>query len=142
MDYDKLAAEFLKGMTAFRRMKPQKHIDNALHGEMFVLGYIAMKGGDVNPGEISSNLNLSKGRTTVTLTGLERKGFITRQIDPANRSRIIIELTDKGRSFADEHEKHIMNHVKDMLAFLGEQDAKELVRIMLKMEGYTPFIRR
>ncbi len=41
MDYTKLAEDFLREMHAFRRFKPQKSINESMHGEAFVLHHSA-----------------------------------------------------------------------------------------------------
>lgn len=138
MDYGKLATELLSNMVAVQRLKSQKNINEALHGELFALSYIASQGEHVNPSEISGNMNVSKARITTTLNSLEKKGLITRQIDTSNRSRILVGITGKGKDLAEEHQKTVLEMVTKMLKLLGKQDAKDYVRIMQKMATLLP----
>jgi DNA-binding MarR family transcriptional regulator len=138
MEYDKLAEELLENMAALHRAKVQKNIREALHGEAFVLGCIASHDGDMQPGEISQKTDVSNARVTTTLNSLEKKGLITRQIDTSNRRRVFVTITHKGRELAEEHQKTIVRTAREVLEFLGEQDAKDYVRIMKKLTGYLP----
>ena len=138
MDYEKLAAELVSGMIAFRRGKIQRNIDESMHGEAFVLWYIVRRGGDVNPGEIGQQMNVSTARVATALNNLEKKGLITRTIDPNNRRHILVGITPEGKELAESHQKSALRTMSKMLEFLGEQDAKDYVRIMKKLGGFIP----
>jgi DNA-binding MarR family transcriptional regulator len=130
MDYPALAAALLENMQALRKAKPQKHIDESLHGEAFVLHFIAEHGGDVLPGEISGEMGVSSARIAAALNSLESKGLITRQIDLSDRRKILVGITPEGKAQARQQKQAVVAHTVKMLAMLGEQDAKEHVRIM------------
>jgi DNA-binding MarR family transcriptional regulator len=140
MDYNELAMEFLSCMGAVQRMKPHKHIEGALRGEEFVLGYIAHNGGKALPGEIGSNMKVSTARVAAALNNLEKKGYITRQIDPGNRRQILVELTKEGRDLTEKHQENVLSYTMKMLELLGEDDAKEYVRIMRRLADNLPNI--
>ncbi|MCL2153435.1 MAG: MarR family transcriptional regulator [Oscillospiraceae bacterium] len=133
MDYIKLATALFNDMGSVRRVNSQKSINESLHGEAFVLHYIAKRGGDVQPGEIGSEMNVSTARIATALNSLEKKGLITRQIDTTNRRHILVGITPDGKRTAEEHQKFVLENVAQMLELLGEQDAKEYVRITRKL---------
>ncbi|MCL1805952.1 MAG: MarR family transcriptional regulator [Clostridiales bacterium] len=133
MDYSALAIEFFDKMHMLRKAKPQKHIDGALQGEAFALHYIASHGGEVVPGEIGNEMNVSTARIAQTLNSIERKGWITRQIDQTDRRRILVKLTPEGKSVEDAHYREIIGTTASMLSMLGEADAVEYIRIMGKL---------
>jgi len=129
VDYSILAAEMLEKMLSLRKAKPQRSMDEAMQGEAFVLHYIASHGGEVLPGEIGSKMNVSSARIAQALNSIEKKGFITREIDTNDRRKIIVKLTPEGKSEAKKHYEKVIGHMTEMLAALGENDAKEYVRI-------------
>lgn len=133
MDYSKLAVEFLKSMQHLRKLNPHKNFDSALRGETFVLQYIAYQSEDVLPGEICHEMDVSSARIAQTLNSLERKGYITRQINPADRRRVLVKLTPAGREAADARSRAIVENTSKMLSILGEHDAREYVRITNKL---------
>lgn len=133
MDYLTLAEEFLEHMHMFKRFKPQQQINESMHGEAFALHQIALSNGRIIPSEISAAIGISGARIAATLNSLESKGHITRRIDPSDRRRIIVSLTDEGREQEEAHRRMLIGTIEQMLRMLGEHDAKEYVRISRKM---------
>ena len=133
MDYTELADEFLRYMHSFRRFKPQQQINESMQGEAFALHHIATSDGHIIPSEISSAVGISSARIAATLNSMESKGYITRQIDPSDRRRILVTLTDKGREQEAEYRSKLAETIERMLKLLGEHDANEYIRIMRKM---------
>jgi len=129
MDYEALAIEMLGKMQALRKTRPQKHINESLHGEAFVLHYIAQRGGNVLPGEISGEMNVSSARVAVALNSLESKGLITRQIDTSDRRKILVRITPEGKALEEKHQRIVIEGAAKLLALLGERDAVEYIRI-------------
>ena len=130
MDYTALAQEFMRNMSQLHRHNAQKKLNDSMHGESFVLGYISRHNGNVIPSEISNEMGISSARIAATLNSLESKGMITRMIDVSDRRRILVELTPVGKEQVDQHFQEIMEFTTNMLCYLGEHDAKEYVRIM------------
>ncbi|MCL2085213.1 MAG: transcriptional regulator, partial [Oscillospiraceae bacterium] len=85
------------------------------------------------PSEISEALCVSSARVTAALNSLERKGYITRRIDGADRRRVLIALTPSGRAEAERVRGTLLDILEKMLRSLGEYDAKEYVRITGRM---------
>lgn len=138
MDYTELAVEWLEKMHTMRKGGPHRHIDESMQGEVFVMEYVARHGSDVLPGEISSQMNVSSARTAQTLNSLERKGLITRHIDKNDRRRILVNLTSEGKEFAEKHQQFLIKCTAKLLSLLGEQDAKEYVRITGRLAELAP----
>ncbi|MCL1835290.1 MAG: winged helix DNA-binding protein [Oscillospiraceae bacterium] len=134
MDYAELADEFLVHMQMFRKFEPQQKINESMRGEVFALHHIAANGGDnIIPSELSDAVGISGARIAATLNSLEKKGYITRQIDPEDRRRILVTLTDTGREQEETYRRALVDSVERMLRLLGERDAKEYVRISRKL---------
>ena len=133
MDYPALAAQLLGSMQVLRKFRPQKHINEAMHGEAFVLRFIMAQNGDVLPSEICGEMGVSSARVAAALNSLEGKGLIARQMDLSDRRKILVSITREGRALARSQEQAVVEGTAKMLALLGEQDAKEHVRIMGKL---------
>lgn len=130
MDYEALAKVMLAKMYTLNKTRPQRNINEGMRGEAFVLQYIIHREGAVLPSEISSFMDISTARMAAALNNLERKGFITRRIDPSDRRRILVDLTEQGKLFARKKHEHMLGHTTQMLERLGEKDATEFVRIL------------
>ena len=133
MDNSTLAAELMDKLHMLRKAQPQKYIDEALHGEFYVLQFLAMRGEEVLPGELCHEMDVSSARIAQTLNSIERKGWITRRIDPQDRRRIIITLTAAGKTEAERLRRAVTGIAAKMLDLLGERDATEYVRITGKL---------
>lgn len=138
MDYTNLAHEFMEIMNQMRKRNIHKPINDSMHGEIFVLLYISQHEHNVIPSEISNEIGISTARVAATLNSLEKKGMITRKIDVSDRRRILVEITPSGKELIDNHFKKIMKITINMLNYLGENDAKEYVRIMKRLSERTP----
>ena len=132
MDYPALAVRLLDSMQALHRFRPQKHINEAMQGEAFVLRFLMtheMHGGGVLPGQISGEMGVSSARVAAALNSLESKGLITRQIDLSDRRKILVKITGEGKALARQQQQNVVAGAAKMLALLGEHDAQEYVRI-------------
>lgn len=138
MDYNDLANEYLKVMFLMRGRNTQKQIDESLNGENFVLSYVFERNGNVIPSDISNAMGSTSARIATILNNLEQKGFISRTIDTEDRRRIIVNLTDRGKEHVHEQNQKRIDFIMNMLKYLGENDAKEYIRIMKKLVGKTP----
>ncbi len=138
MDYEKLARDYMKVMYQMRRRNAQKQLNDSMHGEHFVLSYISKHEGGVIPSEISNEMGISTARVAAALNNLEGKGLITRAIDEADRRRILVNLTGAGRAQVERHDQKIMMITTKMLQYLGENDAKEFLRIMKRLADKMP----
>ncbi|MDR1641980.1 MAG: MarR family winged helix-turn-helix transcriptional regulator [Clostridiales bacterium] len=98
-------------------------------GEMFLLKYLFEKGGVAMPSEMRDALRSSSARISAALGSLEKKGFIKREIDLANRRNIIVTLTEKGREKTLCIMREMKAHLRGVLLELGEEDAVEMVRL-------------
>lgn len=130
MDYDALTSAFMRSMLRMRRSHPHRAISRAVQGERQVLHCIAEEGARIRPSDISQRMGISTARIAATLNALEAKGWVTRQIDPADRRRILVALTQAGRDQAEETNQAVRREVCRMLKALGDQDASDYVRIL------------
>lgn len=138
MDYESLARDFLAVMYLMRGRNAQKQVSDSVHGENFVLSYISEQEGNVIPSDISNAMGTTSARIAAVLNRLEGKGLISRRIDAEDRRRILIDLTADGRERVHKHHQMIIGHITKMLEYLGENDAKEYIRIMKKLADRSP----
>ncbi|MFI9103780.1 MarR family winged helix-turn-helix transcriptional regulator [Streptomyces fildesensis] len=72
-------------------------------GEFDVLGTLVRAGapGGMTAGELTRHSMKTAGAITNRLDRLVAKGFVTRDLDPANRRTVIVALTPAGRELID-----------------------------------------
>ena len=87
MGFEREALSELYASVWGNRSKMQKEFARGAHGEPFILHELALRG-TMTPSQLASSLKASSGRISTVLAALEKKGLITRDIDPDDR-RII-----------------------------------------------------
>ncbi|HHX12372.1 MAG TPA: MarR family transcriptional regulator, partial [Clostridiales bacterium] len=85
MDYTQLAYEFMETMNQIKIRNMHKQFNESMHGEIFTLYFISQHEGNVIPSDISNEIGISTARVAATLNSLEKKGMVTREIDPSDR---------------------------------------------------------
>ena len=133
MEDEELAIKLFNNLQLLHKAKPHKYMNEALKGEAFVLHYIAAHGGDVLPGDISNEMDVSSARIAAALNNLENKGLITRRIDKNDRRKILVGITQEGKDLADKHYRNVVETMAKMIGLMGEQDAREYVRLVGKL---------
>ncbi len=83
---------------AVRRRLAEGGFDDLPANGPYVLGGMANQG--ANAGALVRQLGVSKQAASQLIDTLVLRGYLTRQIDAEDRRRMVIELTDRGRSAA------------------------------------------
>ncbi|MDL2258341.1 MarR family transcriptional regulator [Eubacteriales bacterium OttesenSCG-928-K08] len=86
---------------------------------------------NLNVPEIQEQLQITKPAVSYILSTLEKKGHITREIDPRDRRKISISATEKGSSFAKETSQRYDELWEMILKRFGEDQMRMLVELML-----------
>lgn len=104
-------------------------------GEIGVLSYLSFDKNEVTAGELSEKLHVSTARIASILNGLENKGYINRKEDVFDKRKIIINITGCGKDLAIKTKEDIINKLSYIINELGEKDAKEYLRITLRIKN-------
>jgi DNA-binding MarR family transcriptional regulator len=76
--------------------------------------------------ELASKSGVTKGAVSQMVQRLEQKRLITKSTDPRNRTRIVLELTNKGRVAYYSHERLHEDADRDLFDFLGGLHSAQL----------------
>lgn len=129
---DKAYAEVFECIGLFSK-GPARQANMLAQGEMAMLASIVFGAGETTPGELSENLELTTARVANTLNSLEDKGLVERIHDKVDRRRVFVRITEKGRKAVEKAQKEAAEELNLFLEALGEEDAKEYIRLMRKM---------
>lgn len=130
------AAEKLMSLLAQSWKKPVHQ--NARHlssGEAGVLRCLCLRQEAVSAGELSRLMDIGSGGVANLLNSLEKKGYITRTMNPADRRSVMVSLSDSGRGLAEARGQEALNLTVNLLTRLGREDTEALIRIYGKMLG-------
>lgn len=136
-DYGALAEELLDHMRENSKLDYHRGAIDFSHGEMSILAHLCYKQDGVCPGTLCSVLGMTTPRVSAALAGLCRKSLIKRRGDPGDRRRIHIYITDKGRAYIDTRHRRLTDDIAVMLRSLGEDDAREYVRIVGRISSLS-----
>ena len=111
---------------------------------LMMLSMMEAHGDAVRPGMLAACSHATPGAVSQTLKSLEEKGLIVRRRGEGDSRSVTISLTNAGREFEKEGRRLHDERFMHMLEFLGEDDAREFVRIvnrMLEFEESHPWKR-
>lgn len=77
--------------------------------------------------EIQQTLHVSKPAVSQILNSLEKKGYIVRAIDPADRRKITVTVTASGEAELEDCQKCYSELLDRVLEQLGLENAKILI---------------
>lgn len=132
-------ADVARKLLVYSRALPKGFIGSskgAAASESAVLYYLTTKGEseEIIPSEIASQLGYSRARVTRILDALEARDEIKRVHDDYDRRRVLVYATEKGRRVSRESDSKSTQALQSFLNKLGEDDSRELLRILRK--GY------
>lgn len=126
----------IAGSLAFFLKKSSKELFNIVksgHGESGVLQILLENEKDKKPlysGDICAKMQLSSGRTALTLKSLELKRLIVRRADEKDKRRTLVKLTEKGKALAESTAKEVSAAVNKIVEKLGEKQAAEFIGML------------
>lgn len=142
--YSNLAESFDKMIIHFQSQTMDK-FNLYSKGETCALHFLLEKGDYVLPSEIGEALQCSAARITKLITQLEQKGQVLREMDPNDRRKIKVKLTNDGLERAQKEKEEIYMKIEKIFSEMGKEDAKEFMRTLkiffdianrLEDEGY------
>lgn len=80
--------------------------------------------------DIREYLAISKSAISQMLTALEKKGYISRTVNPENRRNLIVTLTPLGRECLNEIDSVYNCRFERIAEGIGEQNMKEMIRLI------------
>lgn len=130
MELQQLTEQLLLTVTSLNRSSIPQSVQEHLKGENFLLSYLNAQGGRSTPGALREVLGVSAPRTAAMLRALEEKGMLRRCADDCDRRRVVVQLTEFGRASTEQMHTALCAHVQRVLEQLGEQDSRELIRLL------------
>jgi DNA-binding MarR family transcriptional regulator len=88
-------------------------------------------------GEISNFLQITPAGVTHLINPLEEKGLIERLKDPSDRRVVLVGITEKGISIAEDLIAEVQEKLVGLIDFLGEDDSRKLIDLMNKVIDYV-----
>ncbi len=90
------------------------------------------EGGEANvfAHDLVTDLRASKAAVSQMLKGLEQRGYIRRDFNPANRRKIALTLTEPGERAVLDTQLRFQAMMRDVIAEFGEEHAEQMVALV------------
>ena len=146
---DELREQFFTSILHFRKLESALSSECEMQmNEMVILHSIAGTCSrecpcmNLDVPKIQKMLHISKPAISYILNGLEKKNYITREIDPKDRRKVSISATPEGKTAAEESMKRYDELWSEILMQCGEENMKELIRLIQDLDClYESFSR-
>ncbi|MDL2327312.1 MarR family transcriptional regulator [Ruminococcaceae bacterium OttesenSCG-928-A11] len=135
---DDVKRQFIRATLHFKKVDMCELARGGIpFGEMVVMGWVQQRcpahGGCLNVAEIASQLCVSRPAVSQILSSLEGKGYIVRQIDPADRRRITVVSTEEGAAALEDSQRRYDDAVDRFLASMTMEELETLIRLMNRL---------
>jgi DNA-binding MarR family transcriptional regulator len=97
---------------------------------------------ELNPSEISDRQGVSRNTISSLIRNLEDEGFVERKLDPHDRRRFDISLTDNGRSLVMNHARQHLVTVGTCFNILTSDEQETLSQLLHKVRTHVEVVRR
>ena len=101
-------------------------------GEEGVLFCLLHSDGSLQPGELAARLDLTSGRIANILRSLESKGLVQRESVDQDGRKMRVFLSESGKRYAARQEEITLSQQQALMEHLGEEDAREMLRLLEK----------
>ncbi|KFJ03795.1 MarR family winged helix-turn-helix transcriptional regulator [Bifidobacterium subtile] len=135
MGFEQEAFETLLANVMSKRSLAAKHYSRYGSGEPFVLRHLR-KQGTSTPSQLASALRSSSGRISAVLSSLEKKGFVTREVDVKDRRNILVSITDTGLEQALKDRDEARSAICWIFTQMGERRTRDFVDLVTEFHVY------
>ena len=136
MSWELESVDALMSGVKSRHSVMSERLTRSAKGEPFALRELA-KRGTMTPSQLAMELKSSSGRVSALLASLEKKGYITREIDPSDRRNILVNLTEAGRRKNAEHVEEMRAMMCWVFQQMGERRTREFVDLVVEFMTYA-----
>jgi len=97
---------------------------------------------ELNPSEISARQGVSRNTMSSLISNLEEEGLVERRLDPLDRRRFNISLTENGRALVIEHARQHLAVIGGCFTVLTTDEQETLYRLLRKVGSHVQAVRQ
>jgi DNA-binding MarR family transcriptional regulator len=109
---------------------------NILHHDLAILN-ILVQNGPLPTSEIASRLSLTKPQMPHFIDRLVEQDSVSREDDPVDRRRILVNITEKGKFVLAEYRKMVRNNISEKLKALDPEQVDILAQALARIIDIT-----
>ena len=88
----------------------------------------------LNPSVLSEHLAVTRNTVSTLLGGLERQGYITRELDPEDKRRFVICLTPTGWDAVEKSSEPLFRHLQTLFGTMNSEQRIALVHSLVDLQ--------
>lgn len=92
---------------------------------------------ELNPSEISARHGVSRNTMSSLIRNLEEEGLVERQLDPHDRRRFNISLTENGRSLVTNHARQHLVTIHHCFSVLSPAEQETFSQLLRKVGDHV-----
>ncbi|MCP1728497.1 DNA-binding MarR family transcriptional regulator [Natronospira proteinivora] len=108
----------------------QLSVRHSLTGPQLVCMRQLVSGGAMTPGQLAREISLSPATISGILDRLERRGYLTRERRPEDKRQVLVQLTEDGRTVAENTPLPLHERFTERLSQLPETRQAEIDRVL------------
>ena len=90
--------------------------------------------GTMPPSEVGDRLQVTRATVTGVVDSLERRGFVGRSANPADRRSLLLEITPEGRAVVQELRTLVHGNERDWMAVLSETELRGYIDLLHRIQ--------
>lgn len=118
-----------------RRNRPGRKEDNLSRSAFRVMANLRKKG-PMRASDLARQLDIRPASLTEQLTGMEARGLIRREKDPADMRALLVILTDQGRGELDRSREERLSWNAKFQEALTEEEHAQFARLSEKLINF------
>ena len=135
-----ISEKLLKSMAALESLNPASFIEGMSLSEFSVIccaqGHMLKHSGELaSVAEIAERMAVSMPSVSRTLRSLQKKGWISRQTDDADRRIVKVAVTPEGAKIAGENLDHIAKIFSGVVSVFTEEEIRTIAELYSKFAG-------
>lgn len=134
-EVDAIIETFIYLYTESRRLTKGMARELGLTGPQLTVIKLLEGFGDLSLSSLSERISAQNSTVTGIIDRMEREGLVRRERSKTDRRVVYIRLSDAGSKLAKKITVEPMEILRSTLATLDERDAKDLLRILTKLQS-------
>lgn len=90
--------------------------------------------GTMSPSELGEQLIVTRATVTGLLDSLERRGFVSRSANPADRRSLLVEVTPAGLAVVQELRTIVHRNERDWMSVLFDAELRTYIDLMHRIQ--------
>lgn len=142
MDRQKIIDLVLNEMARNCQFDLSIMLNDLNRGEIGILSFLANVENNVSAGTLSEKLSITSARVASILNALEKKNYIIRQKSETDKRKIMVSITDAGRSQIQQMKNRLISKLEYIVDEIGIEDAIVYLEITKRIKDAVQRLER